>query len=379
MDQSLKRIPLDQFHRQNAKMVEFFGFDMPLWYKGIIPEHMAVRTGVGIFDVTHMGRALISGAKSEAFLNYVTTNDVSLLESLGAQYSTMCNENGGIKDDLILFRLDRDKFFLVYNASNREKDLKWLVHHSEIFDVNIEDVSDNIAMFAIQGPNAQQTLQKIAPIDLSKIRRFRCCWTEVANIKAFVSRTGYTGEDGFEIFVCGASLSEPAKAIKVWDALLKSGREFGIEPCGLGARDTLRLEAGMCLYDNDMNETTTPLEAGLSFVVKPKKEPFIGGTALIRQRKKGIQRKLVGLRALEKGIPRPNQEVLTDDAQKIGHVTSGTFSPLLKCGIARAYVSIEYAAKGETVTIKVRDEALRVEIVKLPFYDPATYGYSRRK
>ncbi len=379
MGEALRRTPLNQFHRQNAKMVEFAGFDMPLWYKGIIPEHMAVRTRVGVFDITHMGRALITGARSDAFLNYLTTNEVSLLEPLSAQYSTMCNENGGIKDDLILSRLDQDKFFMVYNAANREKDYKWLVQHSVIFDAKIEDVSGNIAMLAVQGPDAQRTLQKIADVDIGKIGRFKCSWTKVADENTFVSRTGYTGEDGFEICVWETSLSEPAKAIKVWEAILKAGEEFGIEPCGLGARDTLRLEAGMCLYGNDINESITPLEAGLSFVVKPKTAPFMGRDALLKQKTEGIKRKRVGLKALEKGILRSNQEVWKDDAGKIGYVTSGTFSPILKCGIAMAYLPIEHAAEGETVTVKVRDKSLKAEIVKFPFYPPAKYGYSRQK
>jgi aminomethyltransferase len=378
MDEFLTRTHLHQFHRQNAKMFDFVGFYMPLWYKGIIPEHLAVRTRVGLFDTTHMGRALISGARSEDFLNYLTTNDVSRLEPLGAQYSTMCNEHGGIKDDLILFRLDQDQFFMVYNAVNREKDYKWIAQHSGIFDGKVEDVSDNIAMFALQGPNAQQTLQKIANVSMNTVERFKCRLTKVADINAFVSRTGYTGEDGFEIFVWETPLSEPAKAIRIWDAILNAGNEFGIEPCGLGARDTLRLEAGLCLYGNDIDETTTPLEAGLNFVVKRKKEPFIGKDALIKQKAQGIKRKLVGLRALEKGILRPNQEVWKNNTLRIGYVTSGTFSPLLKSGIGMAYVAIEYTAEGEVVTVKVRDKSLRAEIAKLPFYEPSKYGYLRQ-
>jgi len=361
-------------------MIEFAGFQMPIWYKGIIPEHMAVRTRVGIFDITHMGRALMTGAKSEAFLNHVTTNDVSLLTPLSAQYSTVCNENGGVKDDLILSRLEQKKFVMVYNAANREKDYQWLTQHSEAFNVEVEDASDSIAMFAVQGPNAQPTLQKIADTDLSKIERFKCGWTKLAGVNAFVSRTGYTGEDGFEVFVWDTPLSHPGNAVKVWDAVLKAGEEFGIEPCGLGARDTLRLEAGMCLYGNDIDETTTPLEAGLGFVVKLKKETFIGKDALTKQKAEGIKRKRVGLRMLEKGLsPRPKQEVWRDSAQKIGHVTSGTFSPLLECGIAMAYVSIEHAAEGETVTVRVRDKPLKAEIVKFPFYDPTRYGHARQK
>ena len=360
-------------------MIEFAGFQMPIWYKGIIPEHMAVRTHVGIFDITHMGRALITGAKIEAFLNYVITNDVTVLTPLSAQYSVMCNENGGIKDDFVISRLEPEKFLMVYNAANREKDYQWLIQNAKTFNVKVEDISDNIAMFAVQGPNAQPTLQKIATADLSKIERFKCGWTRLAGIDGFVSRTGYTGEDGFEVFVWNTPLAQPENAVKAWNAILKAGEEFGIEPCGLGARDTLRLEAGMCLYGNDIDETITPLEAGLGFVVKLKKDSFIGRDALTQQKTEGMKRKRVGLRMLEKGPnPRPKQEVLKD-SQKIGYVTSGTFSPLLECGIAMAYVGIEHATEGETVTVKVRDKTLTAEIVKFPLYDQTKYGYTRQK
>ena len=370
---------LYQFHNQNAKMVEFAGFQMPIWYKGIIPEHMAVRTHVGIFDITHMGRAFITGVKSEAFLNHVITNDISVLTPLSAQYSVMCNENGGIKDDFVISRLEQEKFLMVYNAANREKDYQWLIQNAKAFNIKVEDVSDNVAMFAVQGPNAQPTLQKIADADLSKIERFKCGWTKLAGINGFVSRTGYTGEDGFEVFVWNTLLTQPDNAVKVWNAILKAGEEFGIEPCGLGARDTLRLEAGMCLYGNDIDETITPLEAGLGFVVKLKKDSFIGKDALNKQKTEGIKRKRVGLRMLEKGPnPRPKQEVWKD-SQKIGYVTSGTFSPLLECGIAMAYVGIEHAVEGEAVTVKVRDKPLEAEIVKFPLYDPTKYGHARQK
>jgi len=360
-------------------MIEFAGFQMPIWYKGIIPEHMAVRTGVGIFDITHMGRAIITGAKSESFLNNVITNDVSVLTPLSAQYSVMCNENGGIKDDFVMSRLEQEKFLMVYNAANREKDYQWLIQNAKAFNVKVEDRSDNIAMFAVQGPYALATLQKIVDADLSKIERFKCGWTKLSGVDGFGSRTGYTGEDGFEVFVWNTPLSKPENAVKLWNTILEAGKEFGIEPCGLGARDTLRLEAGLCLYGNDIDETTTPLEASLGFVVKLKKDSFIGRDVLAKQKTEGIKRKRIGLRMLERGPnPRPKQEVWKG-SQKIGYVTSGTFSPLLKCGIAMAYVSFEQAVEGETVTVKVRDKSLKAEIVKFPFYDLTKYGYARQK
>ncbi len=377
MTEPTGRTHLYEFHKQTGRMTLFAGFEMPLWYKGIIPEHMAVRNKVGIFDITHMGRALISGPESEAFLNYVTTNDVARLTPLSAHYSTMCNEEGGIKDDFILSRLEPEKFLMVYNAANRAKDYGWLVQHSKSFDIKVEDVSEIIAMFAGQGPKAQRTLQKIADSDLSKIERFKCGWTKLDGVNVFLSRTGYTGEDGFEIFVWDTPLSNPVKAEKVWNAILEAGRDFGIEPCGLGARDTLRLEAGMCLYGNDIDENTTPLEARLRFVVKFKKENFIGKDALLKQKTEGVKRKRVGLRMLEKSIPRLSYEVWKS-GQMIGRVTSGTFSPVLECGIAMAYVPTEHAVEHSTVMVKIRDKLAKAEVVKFPFYDPTKYGYRRQ-
>jgi len=359
-------------------MVSFAGFEMPMWYKGIIPEHMAVRNAVGIFDVTHMGRVLINGPEAEAFLDYVTTNNVAALAPLSAHYSTMCNELGGIKDDFIVSRLETEKFLLVPNAINRVKDYEWLVKQSQAFDVKIEDVSDNIAMFAVQGPKAEQTLQEICDEDLTKIQRFKGGWAKLAGVDVYVSRTGYTGEDGFELFTWNTPLSNPNNAIKVWNAILEAGQSVGIEPCGLGARDTLRLEAGMCLYGNDIDENTTPLEAGLGFVVKFNKGGFIGKEALLKQKTEGLKRKRVGVRILERGIPRPHHEVWRK-GEKIGHVTSGTFSPILKRGIAMAYLSTEYAVESTTVDVGIRGKFVRGEVVTFPFYDVAQYGFRREK
>jgi len=358
-------------------MTLFARFEMPLWYKGIIPEHMAVRNAVGIFDVTHMGRGLVTGSQAESFLNYVTTNDVSTLEPLSAHYSTMCNEQGGIKDDFVLSRLEKNKFMVVFNASNRTKDYEWLTNQSKVFNVKVENVSDSVAMFAVQGPKAVKTLQKISDKDLSKIERFKCGSTKIAGVDVFVSRTGYTGEDGFELYVWDTPLSKPDNAVNVWNAVLKSGQDDGIEPCGLGSRDTLRLEAGMCLYGNDIDEDTTPLEARLGFVVKFNKENFIGKDALLKQKTEGVKKNRVGVRLLEKGIPRPHHEVWKNE-KRIGEVTSGTFSPIVKGGIAMAYVAKEHASEGETVSIKIRDKFVKGEIVKFPFYDPMLYGYGRK-
>jgi len=373
-----KKTHLYKFHVQKGRMDVFADFEMPMWYKGIIPEHLAVRSHVGIFDVTHMGRMVVSGPEAETFLNYITSNNVSALTPLSAHYSTMCNEQGGIKDDFVLSRLEEERFFMVYNASNRKKNYGWIVSHSHSFDVETIDVSGNVAMFAVQGPETEQTLQKISSKDLSKIGRFKCGWTELAGIKTFISRTGYTGEDGFEIFVWDTPSTRPKKAVKVWNEILESGKEFGIEPCGLGARDTLRLETGMCLYGNDIDEDITPLEARLGFVVKLQKREFIGRNALAKQKVEGIKRKRVGIYMLEKGVPRSNYEVWKNK-RKIGIVTSGTLSPVLKRGIAMAYVPTEYATEGEEVTVKIRDRFAKGKIAKFPFYDPLKYGYRRKQ
>jgi len=377
LSQPAGRTHLYRFHSQKGKMSLFAGFEMPMWYQGIVSEHMTVRKKVGIFDVSHMGRTLVTGPEAEAFLNYVTTNDVTALSPLCAHYSLMCNEQGGIMDDFVLSRLEEEKFLMVYNASNRDKDFKWLTTHSRGFDVNVKESSDSIAMFAVQGPKAEETLQKISTEDLSRIERFKCGWTKLAGVDASISRTGYTGEDGFEVFVWNTSLSNPHKAEKVWNAVLEAGQEAGIEPCGLGARDTLRLEAGMCLYGNDIDENTNPFEARLGFVVKLKKGNFIGRDALVRRKAEGLKRKRVGIRMLERGVPRRHCEVWRNE-EKVGVVTSGTFSPVLKCGIAMAYVFKEHAIDGERVMVKIRNKHVKAEIVRFPFYDTTQYGFRRK-
>ncbi len=376
MSQSLRKTHLYEFHKLRGHVVSFAGFEMPMWYNGIIAEHMLVRNAVGIFDVSHMGRVVIEGPGAEDFLNFVTTNDVSSLSPLSAHYSTMCNNLGGVKDDFVIFRLESEKFLIVPNAINRSKDYEWLVKQSQAFDVKITDVSDNVAMFAVQGPRAEHTLQKMCGEDLIKIRRFKVIWDKLVGVDVFVSRTGYTGEDGFELFVWNTPVSNPESATKIWNAILQAGKDAGIEPCGLGSRNTLRLEAGMCLYGNDIDENTSPLEAGLSFVVKFKKGDFVGKEALLKQKTEGLKRKRVGVQMLERGIPRQNDEVWKK-GEKIGRVTSGTFSPLLKRGIAMTYLPTEYATKGTNLKVRIRKRLVKGEVVKFPFYDVKKYGFRR--
>ena len=369
---------LYQAYKQTAKLTEFAGFEMPLYFKGIIPEHLAVRNGVGVFDISHMGRVMIAGAGSERFLNYVITNDVSKLAPNSAQYSVMCTENGGIIDDFVVYRLETEKFLVVFNASNREKDYDWLLRNSKKFNVRIENISDSVAMLAVQGPSAAKTLKEVSTEDLASIERFKCTNAHLAGVEAFLARTGYTGEDGFEVFVWGASVAKPDNAIKLWTSILEAGKTQGIEPCGLGARDTLRLEAGLCLYGNDIDESITPLEAGLSFVVKLQKDSFIGKDALQRQKDEGTRRKRVGVIMIEQGIPRPNFQILNDKNERIGHLTSGTFSPLLKRGIGMGYVETSQAQEGNTVSVKIRGKQAEAQIALFPLYDAEKYGYKRK-
>jgi aminomethyltransferase len=359
-------------------MTAFAGFEMPLYYKDISPEHLAVRNSVGIFDISHMGRVIVTGTDSEQFLNYVITNDVSTLQPNAAQYSVMCNENGGIMDDFVVYRIEKEKFLVVFNAGNREKDYNWLVRHSRSYKVEVEEVSDDVAMFAVQGPNAAKTLQQICTEDLSLVGRFKCGKARLADIEVFLARTGYTGEDGFEVFVWNAPLTKPDNAVKLWNAILEKGKKWGIEPCGLGARDTLRLEAGLCLYGNDIDESTTPLEAALGFVVKLQKERFIGREALVKQKTEGPKRRRVGVRMMDSGIPRPGYEILAETGERIGLLTSGTFSPLLKHGIGMGYVDAAQALEGKRVRVKIRDKMTSGQIAAFPLYDAEKYGFKRK-
>jgi aminomethyltransferase len=374
----IRRTQLYEAYRQTATLTAFAGFEMPLYYKGITPEHLAVRNSVGIFDISHMGRVIITGPDAERYLNYVITNDASKLLPNSAQYSVMCTPNGGIVDDFVVYRLETEKFLMVYNAGNRHKDYNWLQIHVEGFDAKIEEISDDVAMAAVQGPYAERTLQKLSTEDLSKIERFKCKQMKLANTDVFLARTGYTGEDGFEVLIWNASLANPENALRLWRAVLEAGKPFGIEPCGLGARDTLRLEAGLCLYGNDIDETTSPLEAGLSFVVKLQKDNFIAKDVLQKQKAEGVKRKRVGMVMVEQGIPRAGMEVFTESGDKVGELTSGTFSPLLKVGIAQAYVQIAQAQEGATVKVKIRDKFVKARISPFPLYDSERYGFKRK-
>ena len=362
-----RRTHVYEYHRKHGNIVEYAGFDLPVWFEGIIPECHSVRNNCGIFDVSHMGRVLAEGKGAESFLNQLTTNDVSKLTVGRGQYSLFCNPMGGIMDDLTIFRIGSMRYLVVYNAGNRDKNWTWLLKHKTRSDVTISDVSDDVAMFAVQGPRASTVLRNVSGVKLEEVERYGTGDVKVAGIPCLLTRSGYTGEDGFEIYVWKTSVKEPSNAVKVWEKMLSGGRELGISPVGLGARDVLRLEAGMCLYGNDIDENTSPVEAKLNWVVRLEKTDFVGKNAIMRLKEKGPGRVRVGFKMKEKGIPRQSQDIFAE-SEAIGKVSSGTFSPTLSVGIGMGYVPPSQSGTGETFYVGIRDHRVRAEIVKLPFY-----------
>ena len=363
----LKRTPLYDEHRgRDAKIVPFAGFEMPVHYPtGILAEHRAVREAAGLFDVSHMGEFEVRGRDALAFLRFVTTNDPSRLVTGQAQYGFLCRENGGIVDDLVVYRF-ADRFWLVVNAANVEKDLAWLRKWAERYKVEIEDRSDAIALLALQGPKAQAILSGLADGDLEALRFYRFREARVAGRPAVLSRTGYTGEDGFEMYVAAED------AVALWQALLEAGAADGLVPAGLGARDTLRLEAGLPLYGNDIDETTTPLEANLSRFVRLEKGEFVGRGALLKQRDEGLHDRLTGFELLGKGVPRPGYEVRLRSVPR-GTVRSGTLGPTVGRGIGTVYLPAD-AEPGAPIEVMIRDNPIPGMVVAMPFYT----GGSRR-
>lgn len=358
----MKRTPFYEKHRAaGAKLIEFAGFEMPVQYPaGIVQEHQTVRTKVGVFDVSHMGEFEVRGADAAVFLQKMTVNDVAKLEEGKAQYSAMLYDHGGIVDDLLVYHAG-DHYLLVVNASNCVKDLEWLRSYVT-GDVRIDDVSDRTALLAVQGPKSLATLQPLTSLDLSSLGYYRFRTAEVAGVPMIVSRTGYTGELGFELYF----EAEENRAETMWDAIFESGREFGIAPVGLGARDTLRLEMGYCLYGNDIDQTTHPLEAGLGWITKVSKGEFIGKQALVKATADGLKRKLVGFTMPEKSLARHGY-TLTDKGTAVGTVTSGTFSPSLQKGIGMGYVATGLARSGQTIGVDIRGREVPATMVDLPF------------
>jgi aminomethyltransferase len=357
----MKFTPFNSIHeRLGAKMVEFAGFNMPIQYQGIIAEHRRVRSTVGVFDVTHMGEFEVRGKDAFAFVQRMTTNDVGKLVEGRVQYSSMCYDNGGIVDDLLVYHCG-DYIQLVVNASNLEKDFNWLSEHIT-GDVTLLNKSDETALLAVQGPRSLDVVKKLTSAEIDALPYYHFLPGKVAGIDCMISRTGYTGELGFELYFA----ADDALGETMWNALFDAGREFDIEPIGLGARDTLRLEVGFCLYGNDIDQTTHPLEAGLGWITKLDKGDFTGRDAMMKAKEAGLKRKLVGMFVEGKSIPRHGYDIIVGGAVA-GVVTSGTMSPILERPIAMGYVPVEYSKPDSVVHVRIRNQDVQATVTKLPF------------
>jgi len=360
----VKKTPLNEEHRNlGAKMVDFGGWDMPVQYSGVLEEHLAVRKHVGLFDVSHMGEFTVKGPDALAFVQHVTCNDVAKLAHKQIHYSAYTYPEGTIVDDLLVYRQDDNEFFLVVNAANIEKDFDWITSQSGGFDVELKNVSDSYAQLAVQGPEAVKIIEtlfgKVAP----EMKYYWFDYVTYEGSPCILSRTGYTGEDGFEVYC------PPSVAVKLWRQVLELGQPFGILPCGLGARDTLRLEAKMCLYGNDIDHTTTVLEAGLGWICKLDKGDFIGADILRQQKEEGLERKLMGFEMVDRGIARHGYPVFSEPGgEQVGSVTSGSYAPFLKKNIGLTYLPIENAKIGQEIYIGIRKKSAKAVVVKTPFY-----------
>ncbi|MEY4111219.1 MAG: glycine cleavage system aminomethyltransferase GcvT [Bacteroidota bacterium] len=357
----MKRTPFYDIHvALGAKMVPFAGYDMPVQYSGITEEHNAVRQAAGMFDVSHMGEFILKGPHALDLVQKISSNDAALLTDGKVQYSCMPNDNGGIVDDLLVYRLDAETYMLVVNASNIEKDWNWISRHNE-WGVEMKDISDRTALLAVQGPDAARLLQKLTTEDLNAISYYtfrRGTFAGVNNV--IISATGYTGAGGFELYF------DEQHASSIWNAIMEAGKPYGLMPAGLGCRDTLRLEMGFCLYGNDIDDTTSPIEAGLGWITKFTKD-FVNRAAIEEHKKNGTARKLVGFKMLERGIPRHDYPITDASGAVIGKVSSGTQSPTLKEAIGMGYVASAYSKAGSEIFIDIRGKAIKAEVVKIPF------------
>jgi aminomethyltransferase len=358
----MKNTALSHIHESlGAKMVPFAGFNMPVQYEGVIAEHETVRNGVGVFDVSHMGEFLLSGENALALIQKVTSNDASVLEIGRAQYSCLPNHEGGIVDDLIVYRIKENQYLLVVNASNIDKDWNWISKHNDL-GVEMKNISEDYSLLAIQGPKAVEAMQSLTSIDLSAIKYYHFEVADFAGIDhVIISATGYTGSGGFEIYCKNEQVEQ------IWNKVFEAGAAFGIKPIGLAARDTLRLEMGFCLYGNDINDSTSPLEAGLGWITKFTKD-FTNAANLKKQKETGVTRKLVAFEMLERAIPRHDYEIVDDKGNIIGVVTSGTMSPSMNIGIGMGYVPVALAEVDSKIFIRIRKNDMPAKVVKLPFY-----------
>ncbi|NLY76688.1 MAG: glycine cleavage system aminomethyltransferase GcvT [Tissierellia bacterium] len=358
-----KKTPLyDEHVKLGGKIVDYAGWFLPVQYEGLIKEHEAVRNDAGLFDVSHMGQIMVKGKDALDFLQYLLTNDISKMTDNQTMYALLCYPDGGVVDDLLVYKYGPEEYLLVVNAANTEKDFKWMIDNKKDFNIILENISDQIGLVALQGPKAEKILQKLTDYDLSSIKPFHFKRDiEVAGVSCKVSRTGYTGEDGFEIY------SSPEDIVTVWNKLLEVGKEDGLKPAGLGARDTLRFEATMPLYGQEISEDVTPLEGGLKFAVKLDKEAdFIGKEALKKQWEEGLKRKIVGFELLGRGIPREGYEVYKD-GKKIGYVTTGYLSPTLKKNIGNALIDSSEADLGNEIDIMIRNKPVKAKIISRRF------------
>ena len=365
--ENLKKTPLNAAHRAlGGKMVEFGGWDMPVQYTaGVIEEHLRVRRAAGLFDVSHMGEIWVEGADAIAFVNRLTTNDVTKLVDGQAQYSALTNENGGVVDDLLVYRFDVDKLFLVVNASTTDKDWEWITSHKKDEVITLTNASADYCQIAIQGPKALEILQKLTETDLAEIKYYYFTTGKVDDVDAIISRTGYTGEDGFEVYAAAD------KAVQLWYKMLETGgydeSADAVLPCGLAARNTLRLESAMSLYGHELGDDISPLEANLGWISKLNKGEFIGREKLAKLKEEGLKRKLVGFEMVDRGIARDGCDVYVGD-EKVGVVTSGSPAPYLKKNIGLAFVPVEFAKVGQEIKIEVRGKKLAAQVVPTPFY-----------
>jgi len=358
----MKYTALNEIHTAlGAKMVPFAGYNMPVQYEGVNVEHETVRNGVGVFDVSHMGEFLLTGPNALALIQKVTTNDASTLTLGRAQYSCLPNGKGGIVDDLIVYRMKEEQYLLVVNASNIEKDWNWISSHNDL-GVEMRNLSDDYSLLAIQGPKAVEAMQALTTVNLADIKYYNFEVGDFAGIEhVIISATGYTGSGGFEIYCKNSEVEQ------VWKKVFEAGASFGIKPIGLAARDTLRLEMGFCLYGNDIDDTTSPLEAGLGWITKFTKD-FVDSEYLAKQKEAGVTRKLVAFEMIDRGIPRHDYRILNAAGEAIGKVTSGTMSPSMKIGIGLGYVETAYTALETEIFVEIREKGIKAKVTKLPFY-----------
>ena len=359
---NLKATPLLGLHKElGAKLVPFVGWNMPIQFAGVLSEHICVRERVGLFDVSHMGEIEVKGKDAKKFLQFLLSNNVEKMFDGSILYSLMCYETGGVVDDLLAYRFSENHYFLCVNASNSDKDYDWIARHASSFNVNIKNTSSETSQLALQGPDAKNVLQSLCDISLDDLSYYNFRKGMVNNVESLISRTGYTGEDGFELYL------SPEKVSEVFRSLMEQGRSYGVQPIGLGARDTLRIEMGYPLYGNEIDNNPTPLDAGLGWVIKFDKGEFLGRGSLLKQKEQGSpRRKLVGLKLLTRGVPRAHYQVFKN-GESVGEVTSGTFSPTLNTGVGLCYVSSEYSDIGNHLDVKIRDQLVATEVIQLPF------------